>query len=196
MRMLCNKTIIRPKSAMSNVPRPPRFICCALPLNSCSKLKRKKQNKNQRPAKGPESNAPLLQKLLRMCSSLVGISLACRARTPARNQPRSAYRYVPLSDLRVVVLRRMLSSQTESSSMSRACAGLTELDGRRLSSPETRPWTASRRSKPNPEGVPGGDGVEDAERGKLSGCWAPTVLHELSRGSADPLRAWAPSTLR
>ena len=66
----------------------------------------------------------------------------------------------------------MLSIQTESSSISRACVGLTELV-RRCSSPvdgdgDTWPG-ASRNSKPKFDGDKGGDGVDVVDLGKLSG---------------------------
>lgn len=86
---------------------------------------------------------------------------------PSRHLPKSAY--LRLSDRRFVVLRRILSIHTESSSMSLAWVGLTE-PVRECNSPDDdgRPDT-SRNSKPRFDGDSGGDGVDDADRGKLSG---------------------------
>jgi hypothetical protein len=83
----------------------------------------------------------------------------------------------------------MLSIQTESSSISRACVGLTEL-ARRCSSPvdgDGDPWPdASRNSKPKFDGDKGGDGVDVADLGKLSGC----CQAEARRAISLDFRAW------
>ena len=78
----------------------------------------------------------------------------------------------PQSGLRIVALLRMLSTHTESSRISRTCAGLTALV-RRLFSPEPPPIAVpeSCSSKLKAELVEWWPGDVGLALGKLSGCW-------------------------